>query len=185
MRRHALTPTHPRRNPRSYLRLIAGRATGAIQTGSAWQRSFVLGHPDYRGDGVVTSRVAYDLLARVEALATGAATDAALLGPLAPAVEAMEAALRPADTAAAPAAATATPANVPVSGGSHALAEGVAARHRGAASAAVASVPMRGRSFMDEVMATAPGQNAALRTLLERYTVAPGAAFVDAPAFFS
>jgi glutamate--cysteine ligase catalytic subunit len=69
-----------------YLRFIAARATGEAMTGAAWQRNFVLRHPEYRGDGIVTQAIAFDLLQAIERVTTGQAVAPDLLGPLAPPV---------------------------------------------------------------------------------------------------
>lgn len=74
----------PARTMCSYVRFVAGRARGDIQTGATWQREFVRSHPEYRRDGVVTPGIGYDLLQEVLRVATGASPAPALVGALAP-----------------------------------------------------------------------------------------------------
>lgn len=38
------------------------RATGELKTMARWTRDFVLRHPDYRHDSVVSERITYDLV---------------------------------------------------------------------------------------------------------------------------
>ena len=47
---------------RSYLNLIAGRASGQFMTTAEWIRSFVRSHPDYKFDSVVSDSINYDLI---------------------------------------------------------------------------------------------------------------------------
>ena len=44
-----------------YLDLIRRRANGRLQTGAKWMREFVMKHPEYKHDSMVSSSVAYDL----------------------------------------------------------------------------------------------------------------------------
>ncbi len=67
-----------------YLRLIVGRARGDIMTGATWQRKVVRAHPEYAGDGVVTPRIATDLLAAVRDVVAGVRSAPELLGGHAP-----------------------------------------------------------------------------------------------------
>merc|ERR1711971_178302 len=45
-----------------YLQQISKRASGEIPTTAKWMRNFVLEHPDYKKDSVVTETINYDLL---------------------------------------------------------------------------------------------------------------------------
>merc|ERR1719410_1717513 len=45
-----------------YLRFIQRRASGDLMTPASWIRRFVRGHPEYKGDGVVSQGIAYDLV---------------------------------------------------------------------------------------------------------------------------
>lgn len=51
-----------RANLAPYLKLVGDRAAGRIMTGARWQREFVLRHPEYKHDSVVSESIAYDLL---------------------------------------------------------------------------------------------------------------------------
>ncbi|KAL8856228.1 MAG: hypothetical protein Q9178_007145 [Gyalolechia marmorata] len=48
-----------------YFRLIGARASGRAWTAAKWQREFVKGHSEYRGDSIVNQKVMYDLLKAV------------------------------------------------------------------------------------------------------------------------
>ena len=39
-------------------------------TGAAWMRDFILHHPDYKHDSVMSERINYDLLQRIVQLTT-------------------------------------------------------------------------------------------------------------------
>ena len=108
-----------------YIRLVAGRATGAVMTGATWQRAFVTSHPCYRQDSVVGPAIVYDLLTTIAALAEGKETSAcnkataeavksaavALLGPQPPAPITFHA--DPATGQLLPVAMTSSPSGVP------------------------------------------------------------------------
>lgn len=51
-----------------YLALVSCRASGKLQTAATWIRDFVLTHPDYKKDSVVSERINYDLVKAVEKL---------------------------------------------------------------------------------------------------------------------
>lgn len=63
-----------------YLNLISKRATGELPTAATWMRRFVRAHPDYAHDSVVSSSIAYDLLAECQAIGEGAKQCPELLG---------------------------------------------------------------------------------------------------------
>lgn len=46
----------------NYLNLISHRASGKSETTARWMRTFVLHHPDYKHDSVVSDRISYDLM---------------------------------------------------------------------------------------------------------------------------
>lgn len=48
-----------------YLDFIRKRATGEILTGAMWMREFVMNHPLYKHDSVVSEEIAYDMLDRL------------------------------------------------------------------------------------------------------------------------
>ena len=45
-----------------YLDFINKRASGEILTGAAWMRNFVMNHPAYKHDSIVSQEIAYDML---------------------------------------------------------------------------------------------------------------------------
>ena len=45
-----------------YLNLIAGRASGSIKTNARFARDFVMSHPEYERDSVISERINYDLM---------------------------------------------------------------------------------------------------------------------------
>ncbi|KAI4225398.1 MAG: hypothetical protein L6R36_003940 [Xanthoria steineri] len=51
-----------------YLGLISARASGRAWTAAKWQREFVMGHGEYRGDSIVGGKVMYDLLNAVKTM---------------------------------------------------------------------------------------------------------------------
>jgi len=55
----------------AYLSFIGRRASGELKTTAGWLREFVLGHPAYCGDSVVSDEICYDLMVRCAALANG------------------------------------------------------------------------------------------------------------------
>ena len=48
-----------------YLDFIHKRATGEILTGASWMRQFVMNHPAYKHDSIVSDEIAYDLCVRL------------------------------------------------------------------------------------------------------------------------
>ena len=46
----------------TYLKLIEGKANGTLMTTASWMRKFVMSHPNYRHDSVVSNQIAYDLM---------------------------------------------------------------------------------------------------------------------------
>ena len=48
-----------------YLDFIHKRATGEIMTGASWMRQFVMNHPAYKHDSIVSDQIAYDLCVRL------------------------------------------------------------------------------------------------------------------------
>ena len=49
-----------------YLDLISKRADGTLWTGSKWIRNFVMTHPEYKHDSIVSERICYDLVRAIE-----------------------------------------------------------------------------------------------------------------------
>lgn len=53
------------KNVNKYLDFIHKRASGEILTGASWMRQFVMNHPAYKHDSVVSEEIAYDMLLRL------------------------------------------------------------------------------------------------------------------------
>ncbi len=51
---------------REYLQFLKGRASGQYKTGAKFIRDFVLNHPNYKQDSIVTHEIAYDLLKYID-----------------------------------------------------------------------------------------------------------------------
>ncbi|XP_005188300.1 glutamate--cysteine ligase [Musca domestica] len=54
-----------------YLTYLQKRASGEILTGAQWIREQVLKHPEYKHDSIVSDRINYDLLKRIQELQNG------------------------------------------------------------------------------------------------------------------
>jgi len=54
-----------------YLDFVVARASGELLTPAQWMRRFVLSHPDYRHDSLVSERIAADLLAKCHRIGAG------------------------------------------------------------------------------------------------------------------
>ncbi len=54
-----------------YLQFLAKRARGLIPTGTKFIRDFVLNHPNYKHDSVVTNDIAFDLVSMIDSLESG------------------------------------------------------------------------------------------------------------------
>ena len=50
----------------AYMKLIQKRASGELLTTAAWLRKEVTSHPEYKNDSVITQRINYDLLKKVQ-----------------------------------------------------------------------------------------------------------------------
>jgi hypothetical protein len=170
-----------------YIRFVTGRATGEISTGATWQRRFVMSHPDYAHDSVVTPIIGYDLLQAINAIAKGVTRSSELLGASAPSpivIDARTFELSPDsldDLALGAASSTSVgvPSADPV--GTHVLPPHVHYSDVLRTDAAP-GVRMRGRSFADEVRESS-AECLAIRALLDRYIVKEGTQFADVPAF--
>ena len=55
----------------SYLNLISGRANGELLTAASYMRKIVSEHPKYKFDSIVSEEIAYDLLWRIQLIASG------------------------------------------------------------------------------------------------------------------
>ena len=56
---------------KQYLQFIEMRASGKLMTPAAWMRKFVLTHPKYKQDSVVSDEINYDLMWRIYLISTG------------------------------------------------------------------------------------------------------------------
>lgn len=54
-----------------YLDFLCKRARGLIPTDAKFIRDFVLQHPKYQRDSVVTNEIAYDLVCMIDSLESG------------------------------------------------------------------------------------------------------------------
>ncbi|KAI9023558.1 glutamate-cysteine ligase-domain-containing protein [Phycomyces nitens] len=64
----------------SYLSLISRRASGELMTGAAYLRQFVMNHPAYKHDSVVSPEITFDLVETVDKIAKGELKVPELLG---------------------------------------------------------------------------------------------------------
>ena len=64
----------------SYLKFISKKAAGELVTTATWIRSFVTNHEDYKGDSVVSERIAHDLMMKCKAIGEGDCPCPELLG---------------------------------------------------------------------------------------------------------
>ncbi|UJR07542.1 hypothetical protein I4U23_011830 [Adineta vaga] len=54
-----------------YLLLVSKRASGTLLTNASWIRQFVLSHPLYKKDSVVSEEIQYDLVRKMEQISNG------------------------------------------------------------------------------------------------------------------
>ncbi|VDN11299.1 unnamed protein product [Dibothriocephalus latus] len=54
-----------------YLKLIGKRASGELPTAASWMRQYIMNHPDYKHDSVVSAKVASDLMNECLAVTSG------------------------------------------------------------------------------------------------------------------
>ncbi|CAF1077577.1 unnamed protein product [Rotaria sordida] len=54
-----------------YLSLISKRAAGTLLTNASWIRQFVLSHPSYKQDSIVSQEIQYDLVWKMQQIANG------------------------------------------------------------------------------------------------------------------
>ena len=55
----------------TYLEFLSRRARGQIPTGAKFIRDFVLSHPSYKHDSIVTNDIAFDLVSMIDSLEAG------------------------------------------------------------------------------------------------------------------
>lgn len=66
----------------SVLGLLLRRAKGELKTGARYMRDFVLNHPDYKKDSVVSDSICYDLVKEIRDLSMCKKWDKSLLGEM-------------------------------------------------------------------------------------------------------
>nr|XP_003706896.1 PREDICTED: glutamate--cysteine ligase catalytic subunit isoform X1 [Megachile rotundata] len=64
----------------AYMKLIQKRAAGELLTTAAWLRKEVVSHPEYKNDSVITQRINYDLLKKVQKVVSNEISCPELLG---------------------------------------------------------------------------------------------------------
>ena len=65
---------------KSYMELLLRRASGELLTPAAWMRGFVMSHPDYKHDSIVSERIAHDLVQACADIGEGRRQEPSLLG---------------------------------------------------------------------------------------------------------
>ena len=66
---------------RDYLNFLLARAKGELPTGAKFIREFVLKHPNYKQDSIVTPQISYDLMKMCDDLDNkGSASREAFIG---------------------------------------------------------------------------------------------------------
>ncbi|KAF7988424.1 hypothetical protein HCN44_000997 [Aphidius gifuensis] len=65
---------------KKYLEFIQRKASGEIITTASWLRKFVMTHPDYKNDSVISDRINYDLLKKIHDIQTNVDPCPELLG---------------------------------------------------------------------------------------------------------
>lgn len=63
-----------------YMQFILERAKGEVQTGAHYIRNFVLNHPEYKKDSIVSPAIAFDLLSNIVNMNSSVEDRAQLLG---------------------------------------------------------------------------------------------------------
>ncbi|KAI4501681.1 hypothetical protein M0802_003016 [Mischocyttarus mexicanus] len=64
-----------------YMKLIQRRASGDLLTTAAWLRKEVTSHPEYKHDSVITQRINYDLMKKIDSIVSNEVSCPELLGP--------------------------------------------------------------------------------------------------------
>ncbi|XP_071857804.1 glutamate--cysteine ligase [Bombus fervidus] len=64
----------------AYMKFIQKRASGELLTTAAWLRKEVVSHPEYKNDSVITQRINYDLLKKVQKIVSNEISCPELLG---------------------------------------------------------------------------------------------------------
>ncbi|XP_026829944.1 glutamate--cysteine ligase catalytic subunit isoform X2 [Ooceraea biroi] len=63
-----------------YIKLIQKRASGELLTTAAWLRKEIVSHPEYKHDSVITQRINYDLLKKIDGIVSNEVSCPELLG---------------------------------------------------------------------------------------------------------
>lgn len=63
-----------------YLQFIEKRATGELMTPATWMRHFIMTHPEYAGDSVISPAIAHDVMVACHQIGTGERSCPELLG---------------------------------------------------------------------------------------------------------
>lgn len=66
-----------------YISFVGKRASGEYITTATWMRNFVMSHPDYKHDSIITHTINYDLLEACHKISEGLLEVPELLPPLA------------------------------------------------------------------------------------------------------
>ncbi|XP_006612129.1 glutamate--cysteine ligase catalytic subunit [Apis laboriosa] len=64
----------------AYMKLIQKRSSGELLTTAAWLRKEVLSHPEYKYDSIITQRINYDLLKKIQKIVSNEISCPELLG---------------------------------------------------------------------------------------------------------
>jgi len=75
------TDIDTRMHIQKYLDLISMRASGELKTTAQWMRAFVLSHPEYESDSLVSDSILSDLTHRVDKVVKGTVSDSTLHPP--------------------------------------------------------------------------------------------------------
>lgn len=62
------------------MQFVLERAKGEVQTGAHYIREFVLNHPEYKKDSIVSPKIAYDLMSNIINMNQSVEDRAKLLG---------------------------------------------------------------------------------------------------------
>jgi glutamate--cysteine ligase catalytic subunit len=63
-----------------YLQFISRRSKGELKTPATWMREYVMNHPSYKKDSIITQEIAYDLAVTCKNIGEGAVHCPELLG---------------------------------------------------------------------------------------------------------
>jgi glutamate--cysteine ligase catalytic subunit len=160
----------------NYLRFVASRATEESMTGATWQRKFIMSHPEYQHDSVVTHGIVFDMLQKIDSLVHSQCDSSDLLGVHAPTqINLSPEQVRKCDLSSV--------SRYPPFRASAADSAGLSTSGRQDRPAGrPGAVKLRGRSYAEEVKESS-AQSMLIRALIERYTVKDGRKFEDTTPF--